>query len=148
MGQRGRPPKPLALRELEGRPAKEAAFEIEYRGLFGTSGVTARLGKVILDFSRFAYRVNTPALKLFDALMAGSSAVELQPFIAQLASSERLALLCLVCLMVDDMGTNCAERAATLKQVLANNCEYFTGSVACHESCKGKVPFELSPDIR
>lgn len=89
----------------------------------------------------------TPARELFDAMMAGTSAAELQPFVDQLSSTEHLVLLCIVCFMVDELESNCAQRAAELKQVLANNCEFFTGSVACYESCKGKVPFE-SADVR
>jgi hypothetical protein len=87
----------------------------------------------------------TPACELFDAMMAGSSAAELQPFVDQLSSTEHLALLCIVCFIVAELESNCAQRAAELKQVLAN-CEFFTGSVVCYESCKGKITFE-SADV-
>jgi hypothetical protein len=48
----------------------------------------------------------------------------------------------MVCFIVSDTETS-SERAAELKQVLTNNREFFIGSVACYEACKGKaVPFD------
>jgi hypothetical protein len=74
--------------------------------------------------------------------MAGTSAAEIQPLMAKLTSTEQSTLLCLVCFMVDQMDTTCLERVAEMKRVLANNCEFFTGCVACYESCREKVALE------
>ena len=82
--------------------------------------------------------MQSPASKLFDALMAGLSAAKLQPFIEKLTKNDRQTLLCMVCFIGSDAETS-SERAAELKQVLSNNCEFFTGSVACYEACKGKA---------
>jgi hypothetical protein len=91
--------------------------------------------------------MRSPASRLFDALMAGLSATDLQPLIEKLTNNDRQTLLCMVCFFVSDTETS-SERAAELKQVMANNCEFLTGSAACYEACKEKVGFDALSGVQ
>ena len=79
--------------------------------------------------------VKTPVHNVLDALMAGCSAAEVQPWIDQLSPAERSDLLCAACSRSEGVHTN---RTAELKQVLLNNSDAFR-LAACSEPCKAKI---------
>jgi len=64
-----------------------------------------------------------------DALLAGSTAVELQPEVSQLPIMELHALLCSACWMRNDIASNCAAYADEVDKLLTRNCGIYAAGV-------------------
>ena len=64
-----------------------------------------------------------------DALLAGSTAEELQPEVSQLPIMEVHALLCSACWMRDEIANNCTAYAAEVDALLTRNCGIYAAGV-------------------
>jgi hypothetical protein len=62
------------------------------------------------------------ARQAIDALLAGSTAVELQPEVSQLPLMELHPLVCSACWMLNDIAGNCADYAEEADKLLTRNC--------------------------
>jgi hypothetical protein len=72
--------------------------------------------------------------EVFDGLISGVSADELQPDIAALPLTERGALLCTVCAIRDEVAGACKQTARQIEQALNRNCRLFAArGIRCHE---------------
>ena len=60
--------------------------------------------------------------ELFETLLAGASASEIQPELDQLTAEDRQAVLCTACYLLDELAANCPERADAIGAVIAANC--------------------------
>lgn len=73
--------------------------------------------------------------ELFDGMMSGLSAHELQQDIAALALTDRAALLCTLCAVRDEVGGMCKETAHQIEKTLVRNCGLFaTRGLRCDEA--------------
>jgi len=69
------------------------------------------------------------AQQVVDALLAGSTAVELQPEVSRLPIMELHALLCSACWMRDEIASNCVEYAEEIDKLLTRNCGIYAAGV-------------------
>jgi len=60
--------------------------------------------------------------EVFEALLAGSSADEVQLYLGQLTVEDRQAVLCTACYLLDEIAVNCHERAEEIGAFIAANC--------------------------
>ena|SRR5581483_6272650 len=70
--------------------------------------------------------------KLFEQVLAGTPADEIQSDLNRLAATERQALLCTVCFILEEVEMNCRERADEIRKLVQNNCpQYSAGQALC-----------------
>ena len=60
--------------------------------------------------------------ELFESLLAGTSANDIQSELARLTVEARQAVLCTACYLLDELAANCPERADEIGAVIAANC--------------------------
>ena len=60
--------------------------------------------------------------EVFELLLAGTSADEVQLYLDQLTAEDRQAVLCTACYLLDELAANCPERADEIGAVIAANC--------------------------
>ena len=78
---------------------------------------------------------------ILDALLTGASVEELQPRINALPVTERAALLCSTCAMIDELVTICHDVSVEAERILIRNCRFFEpGKVLCHATCERDYP--------
>ena len=71
----------------------------------------------------------TTAQLAVDALLAGSTAAELQSEVSRLPIVELHALVCTACWMRDEIASNCAAYAEEVDKLLTKNCGIFAAGV-------------------
>src|SRR5205823_9488479 len=81
--------------------------------------------------------------EVFDGIMSGVPAHELESDIAALPLTERAALLCTVCAIRDEVAGVCEQSAQQIGEVLNRNCRLFAErGDRCHEApCASSLPF-------
>lgn len=81
--------------------------------------------------------------EVFDAIMSGVSAHELESDIAALPLTECAALLCTVCAIRDEVAGVCEQTAQQVEHVLNRSCRAFAAhGRRCHEvQCTTLLPF-------
>src|SRR5690242_6336043 len=81
--------------------------------------------------------------EVFDGIMSGVPAHELESDIAALPLTERAALLCTVCAIRDEVAGVCEQSAQQIEDALNRNCRLFAAQgQRCHEAqCATSLPF-------
>ena len=78
---------------------------------------------------------------ILDALLTGASVEELQPRINAVPVTERAALLCSTCAMIDELATICHDVSVEAERVLIRYCRFFEpGNILCHATCERDYP--------
>src|SRR5690242_4480473 len=77
---------------------------------------------------------------ILDALLTGASVEELQPRINALPVTERAALLCSTCAMIDELVTICHGVGVEAERVLIRNCRFFESNGLHHAACEREQP--------
>ena len=73
--------------------------------------------------------------EVFDELMSGRHADDLQPDIVALPLAERAALLCTVCAIRDEVAGMCGGTARQIEFTLHKNCRLFAArGRRCHDA--------------
>ena len=84
---------------------------------------------------------------ILDALLTGSSVEELLPRMNALPATERAALLCSTCAMIDELAIICRDVRVEAERVLVRNCRFFQpGNFFCHATCEREQPEPPSPE--
>jgi len=74
-------------------------------------------------------------LGLLHALLAGDTAEQLQPELAQLSAVEHQALVCTACVLRQEIADTCQGPADEVNKLVAENCPFHKyGSIACPRS--------------
>jgi hypothetical protein len=60
--------------------------------------------------------------EVFEILLAGTSADEVQLYLDQLTAEDRQAVLCTACYLLDELAANCHERSEDIGAFIAANC--------------------------
>jgi hypothetical protein len=63
-------------------------------------------------------------LDIFNALLAGSTAEQLQPALAQLSAVEHQALVCTACVLRREIAETCQAPADEVNKLVAGNCAF------------------------
>ena len=81
--------------------------------------------------------------EVFDGIMSGVPAYELESDIAALPLTERAALLCTMCAIRDEVAGLCGQTAHHIEYVLNRNCRLLAEQGdRCHEApCASSLPF-------
>jgi len=77
--------------------------------------------------------------KLFDALLAGTPAREIELRLQDLPSDDRLAFLCTACYLLDEVKANSMQYAQEIGQLLERNCRFY---LAGKRTCEELVPLD------
>ena len=70
-------------------------------------------------------QIRQTAGEIFELLMAGVPAADVQPGFSRLPADEQSALLCTVCAVHEEVALNCLERALEIGALLNRNCRFF-----------------------
>ena len=68
---------------------------------------------------------------LFDELLAGASAEEVQPVLGALSAVESNAVLCALCAIHPEVKTVCQAPAEQIAELLKKNCPFHQGKPTC-----------------
>jgi hypothetical protein len=66
---------------------------------------------------------------IYDSLLAGVPAAELQEHVQSLPTDRRQTLLCVTCWTCDEIEANCTARAAEAREILSRNCPFYQSGV-------------------
>ena len=85
------------------------------------------VGRYSIEFP--LQRLNDRKNNILDALLAGSTAAELQSNVSRLPIMEVHALLCSACWMRNDIASNCAAYGTEVDKLLTRNCGIYAAGV-------------------
>jgi hypothetical protein len=63
-------------------------------------------------------------LGIFKALLAGSTAEQLQPELVQLSAVEHQAVVCTACVLRQEIADTCQAPAVEVNKLVARNCSF------------------------
>jgi hypothetical protein len=105
-----------------------------------SSTVLGNVGRYSIRFPLQQLTTGHDILDASDALLAGSTAAELQASVSRLPIMEVHSLLCSACWMRNDIASNCAAYGAEVDKLLARNCGIYAAGVraVCSASSRGR----------
>lgn len=71
--------------------------------------------------------VAATAWAVFEAILAGASAQEVQPIVGRLAREEFYTLMCTLCLVHQEVAGVCTDRADEMEALLGAHCHHYSG---------------------
>ena len=66
---------------------------------------------------------------VLEALVSGSTASETQPSPDRLPTTDRQAVLCTACFMMEEVAANCQEWADEISEVITLNCSFYKSGI-------------------
>jgi hypothetical protein len=67
--------------------------------------------------------------EVLEALANGSYAGEIQPSLDRLPATDRQAVLCTACFMIEEVSSNCQEWADEISEVITLNCSLYKAGI-------------------
>lgn len=67
--------------------------------------------------------------EVLEAFASGTAACDIQPFLDELPTTDRLAVLCTACFMIEEVSANCHEWADEISEVVTRNCSSYKAGI-------------------
>jgi hypothetical protein len=86
--------------------------------------------------------------EVLEALASGSSASEAQPLLNGLPITDRQAVLCTACFMMEEVAANCQQWADEISELITLNCSFYKAGIRTCGFSLGQVSIEACTRLR
>jgi hypothetical protein len=84
--------------------------------------------------------LETTARSVFEAILAGASAADVEPAVRRMPPDEFHTLMCTFCMMHQEVSSVCTDRADAIATVLNGHCRHYkNGLRTCEPAERGKL---------